>query len=170
VGDSLQAVTSHRLRVARPEHKFSCAHMTVFDDSRKERLHGHNYQLDVELELRDIGFASMVELSLVKDAAAALCDEWKEHLLLAKDNPHLEVIRWDRSELEFRLCGDRYVVPADDVLLLPIDNVTIEALAAHAAALLAERLAPRVPAGVVTALSVTVAESPGQEASCRRSF
>jgi 6-pyruvoyltetrahydropterin/6-carboxytetrahydropterin synthase len=163
-------VITHRLRVARPEHKFSCAHMTVFDDSRKERLHGHNYQLEVELELRDVAFASLVELSLIKDAAASLCDEWKEHLLLAKDNPHLEVLRWDRAELEFRLCGDRYLLPADDVILLPIDNVTIEALAAHAAALLAERLGPKVPSGVVTALSVSVAESPGQGATCRRPF
>jgi 6-pyruvoyltetrahydropterin/6-carboxytetrahydropterin synthase len=157
---------THRLRVARPEHKFSCAHMTVFDDSRKERMHGHNYQLAVELELRAIGFANLVELSLVKDAAAALCDEWKEHLLLAKDNPHFVVVRWDRSELEFRLCGDRYLLPADDVLLLPIDNVTVEALAAHAATLLRERLLPRLPAGIVTGLAVTVAESPGQEATC----
>jgi 6-pyruvoyltetrahydropterin/6-carboxytetrahydropterin synthase len=158
---------THRLRVARPEHKFSCAHMTVFDDSRKERLHGHNYTIAVELELRDIAFGSMVELALIKDCIASLCDDWKEHLLLAKDNPHFEVINWGRSELEFRLCGDRYVVPADDALLLPIDNITIEALSAHAAALLRERLVPKLPANVVTALSVTVAETPGQDATTR---
>jgi 6-pyruvoyltetrahydropterin/6-carboxytetrahydropterin synthase len=107
---------SHRHRVARAEHS-SCAHMTVFDEARKERLHGHNYQLDIELELRQIDGGRLVELSIIKDAAAALCAEWKEHLLLAKDNPHFEVLDWGRTQIEFRLCGDRYVLPTDDVLL-----------------------------------------------------
>jgi len=140
--------------------------MTVFDEARKERLHGHNYQLDVELELRQIDGGRLVELSIIKDAAAALCAEWKEHLLLAKDNPHFEVLDWGRTQIEFRLCGDRYVLPTDDVLLLPIDNVTIEALSTHAAALLLERIGPKLPAGVVTSLSVTISESPGQQATC----
>lgn len=161
---------SHRLRIARAEHKFSCAHMTVFDESRKERLHGHNYQLELELELARVDGGRLVELSILKDAAAALCAEWKEHLLLAKDNRHFEVLDWGRTEIEFRLCGDRYVMPTDDVLLLPIDNITVEALSAHAAALLVERIGPKLPAGVVTSLSVTVAESPGQSATCTLSL
>ena len=38
-----------RIHIARPEFKFSCAHMTVFPDGSKERLHGHNYIVVVEL-------------------------------------------------------------------------------------------------------------------------
>ena len=47
---------THRIRIARAEHKFSCAHMTVFADGTKERLHGHNYTiaLGVEVERVDL--------------------------------------------------------------------------------------------------------------------
>jgi hypothetical protein len=53
-------------------------------------------------------------------------------------------------------------MPRQDALLLPIDNISVEALAAHIAGLLAERLG-RPPHA--TALEVTVEESPGQGAS-----
>ena len=35
----------HRISIAREQYKFSCAHMTVFADGTKERLHGHNYTI-----------------------------------------------------------------------------------------------------------------------------
>ncbi|HUH00740.1 MAG TPA: 6-carboxytetrahydropterin synthase [Kofleriaceae bacterium] len=156
-------MATHRIHIARERYKFSCAHMTVFPDGRKERLHGHNYYLAAELELEDASFANMVEFEPIKAAMAALCDEWKERLLLAGANPHYELVRDDGIELEFRLCGERYVVPRRDALLLPIDNVSVEALSAHAAEVLLGRLALRRPP--VTGFRVVVSENPGQGAS-----
>lgn len=156
-------MATHRIHIARERYKFSCAHMTVFPDGRKERLHGHNYYLAVEVELSDARFAAMVEFEALKDAMAALCEEWKEHLLLATGNPHYELVRDDGAELEFRLCGERYVVPRKDALLLPIDNLSVEALSAHAAEILLGRLALRRPS--VVGLRVSVSENPGQGAS-----
>lgn len=142
--------------------------MTVFPDGRKERLHGHNFHLAVALELRDISFDRLVDFGPIKGAIAELCDAWKERTLLARKNPYLEVRRDTGEEIELSLCGRRYVLPREDVVLLPIDNVTVEALASHAADLLLERLA--LPREVVSALEVTVEESPGQGASCTRSL
>ena len=82
-------------------------------------------------------------------------------MLLASKNPFFELVR-DEDELEFKLCGERYVMPRQDALLLPIDNISVEALAAHVAELLAARLA----APHARSLNVTVEESPGQGASC----
>jgi len=45
---------THRILIARAEHKFSCAHMTVFPDGTKERLHGHNYTIAVAIEVAGI--------------------------------------------------------------------------------------------------------------------
>ena len=36
----------HRIFVGKDVHKFSSAHMTVFPDGSKERLHGHNFMVD----------------------------------------------------------------------------------------------------------------------------
>ena len=141
--------------------------MTVFPNGRKERLHGHNYFIELALYVRAIDFQSIIEFAVIRDAIEALCLEWKEVLLLAEHNPFFEVVSHSDAELEFRLCDQRYVVPTSDVLLLPIDNITVEGLASHIASLLAVRLGPTVldPA-LVAGIDVTVNESPGQGASC----
>lgn len=154
---------THRIRIARAEHKFSCAHMTVFADGSKERLHGHNYTVAVELDVERVELAAMIPFAPIKAALAELCAAWKEHVLLAARNPWFVVVH-DGRELEFTLCSERYVMPRQDALLLPIDNISVEALAAHVASLLRERL---VALGAqALALEVTVEESPGQGASC----
>jgi 6-pyruvoyltetrahydropterin/6-carboxytetrahydropterin synthase len=156
----------HRLTVARDQYKFSCAHMTVFPDGTKERLHGHNYQLGIALDVSDVSLAAMVPFAPLKAALGELCQAWKERLLVAVRNPHYQLVRDDGHELEFRLCGQRYVVPRGDALLLPIDNIAVEPLAAHIADLLVERLAAVLAHPHVLGLEATVEESPGQGASC----
>jgi 6-pyruvoyltetrahydropterin/6-carboxytetrahydropterin synthase len=153
----------HRIVIAREQYKVSCAHMTVFADGTKERLHGHNYSIAIALELESIAFADMVPFAPIKAALAALCVAWKEHVLVATQNPHFTLVR-DDSELEFRLCGDRYVLPRGDALLLPLDNISVEALSKHIAELLRDQLATAV-APHARSLEVTVEESPGQGAT-----
>jgi 6-pyruvoyltetrahydropterin/6-carboxytetrahydropterin synthase len=155
----------HRIRIAREQYKFSCAHMTVFPDGSKERLHGHNYTIAVALEVDSIALAAMIPFVSIKAALADLCAAWKEHVLVASHNPHLVIVRDDATELEFTLCGERYAMPRGDALLLPIDNISVEALAAHVAEILRGKLAP-VAGPHLKTLEVTVEESPGQGASC----
>jgi 6-pyruvoyltetrahydropterin/6-carboxytetrahydropterin synthase len=151
----------HRIAIAREQYKFSCAHMTVFADGTKERLHGHNYTIALALDVDSVALQAMIPFAPVKAALGELCAMWKEHVLLAANNPFFEIVRDDR-ELEFTLCGERYVMPRHDALLLPIDNISVEALAAHVAELLAARLAGMAHARTLT---VTIEESPGQGAS-----
>ncbi len=159
--------TSHRIEVQRERFKFSCAHMTVFPDGSKERLHGHNYYLGVAVELSDISFANMLAFAPLKDAIKSLCDAWRERVLIATCNPYFELVRDTEEELEFRLCGDRYVMPRRDALLLPIDNAAVEPLAAYAGQILVDSLAEVLPHGIATVLEVRLHESPGQGAICR---
>jgi 6-pyruvoyltetrahydropterin/6-carboxytetrahydropterin synthase len=161
-------LTGHRIRVARAEHKFSCAHMTVFPDGRKERLHGHNYTVAVAVDLAAIGFEHIIDFGAIKRQVAALCAEWRERTLLAERCPHLERLVRDRGEVEFVLAGRRYVVPEEDLLLLPIENTSVEALSALWTELLAERLAPALRGSAAVGLEVTIEESPGQGARSYR--
>ena len=155
----------HRIAIAREQYKFSCAHMTVFADGSKERLHGHNYTIAVELEVERVDLQAMIPFAPIKAALADLCGAWKEHVLIATKNPFFELVR-DDDELELKLCGERYVMPRQDALLLPIDNISVEALAAHVAQLLRDR----IPQAGVLSLAVTVEESPGQGARCELSL
>jgi 6-pyruvoyltetrahydropterin/6-carboxytetrahydropterin synthase len=160
----------HRIVVARAEHKFSCAHMTVFPDGRKERLHGHNYTVSVAVDLAAVGFEHLIDFGAIKRAIAAECAEWRERTLLAERSPRLERLRREGGEVEILLCGQRYVFPAGDVLILPIDNTTTEALAELWSDRLLARLAETFAGSAAVGLEVRIEESPGQGAIAYRAL
>jgi 6-pyruvoyltetrahydropterin/6-carboxytetrahydropterin synthase len=162
-----QVTRRHRVTVRRDQYKFSCAHMTVFPDGSKERLHGHNYQLGLELELTDVAFARMLPFQAIKDCLAGLCLELRERVVIAERNPLTTLVRVDAIELELTVCGKRYVFPREDVLLLPVDNVSVEGLASYFADRVLAALTPSLEPGLVTALEMWVSESPGQGSTCR---
>jgi 6-pyruvoyltetrahydropterin/6-carboxytetrahydropterin synthase len=155
----------HRIFVGQDPHKFSVAHMTVFPDGTKERLHGHNFNVSVALDLAGVAFESFLDLGILKREIARLCREWNEHLLLAERCPALAILRREPDEVEVALCGKRYVVPAEDVVFLPVDNVTVENLAVEVGRRLAERLAPELERGQVVGMEVEVREARGQGAT-----
>ena len=61
--------------------KFSCAHFLIFPDGSKERLHGHNYHVQVELagQLTDRGI--VMDFNHAKPIVRELCDALDEHWL-----------------------------------------------------------------------------------------
>ena len=93
---------------------------------------------------------------------------WDEKVLIAGDNPWLETLPAGVGEYAFRLCGKRYVLPADEVAVLEMDNVIAENLAQA----LFERFwaeltrDPAIPwRERIVAVSLRIDESPGQGAT-----
>lgn len=127
---------SWTLHIRKDNLKFSAAHMTVFPNGSKERLHGHNYQVQLEVELAAAPtLARLLDYEAFKRVLRAACDDWDERVLIAGDNPWLEWLPGADGECAFRLCGKRYLLPADEVVVLAADNITTE----HLARLLFER-------------------------------
>jgi 6-pyruvoyltetrahydropterin/6-carboxytetrahydropterin synthase len=155
--------TGFRLRLAKRDFKFSSAHFTLFADREAGALHGHNYQVEIEVEgdeLDDTGL--LVELADLKRIVRAACTEWDEKVLLPEHSPQLAIER-QGDEVVVRYGARRYVFPAVEVILLPLVNTTIELLARW----LADRLAPALP-GRLRRLVVTVGETDGQSCSYAR--
>jgi 6-pyruvoyltetrahydropterin/6-carboxytetrahydropterin synthase len=155
-----------RLHVVTDPDRLYFAHMTVYPGGRKERLHGHNFRIFLDIDLVDGSFAAMFDLDIARRALDAICARWKERLLLPAKNPYFELVR-DDAELEFRLCGARYVVPRDEAVVVPIENVSVEGVAEHVADLLAQELAAL---RAVSGIEVRVEELPGIGASRYRAF
>ncbi len=159
----------HWLIHIRKDHfKFSAAHMTVFPDGGKERLHGHNYQVELTVELIEPALTQMLSYEVFKRALKTVCDQWDEKVLIATGNPWLEALPAEDGECAFRLCGKRYVLPADEVAMLEMDNITAENLAR----LLFERFWAELTADravawreQVLAISMRIDESRGQGAT-----
>lgn len=152
------------LTLSKDAHKFSAAHMTVFADGTKERLHGHNYSVQLELELASS--EDFVEFAKVKKLLAGLCDEWDERLLLPAGSRFFKS-QAKGSETEFHLCAKRYVVPTDECVLLPVDNITVESLAEILAKKYVQTWTQEAGLPALAALQITVQETTGQSGRVR---
>ncbi len=141
--------------------KFSCAHFLIFPDGSKERLHGHNYHVDVEIE-GDLGEDGLViDFLEAKPVVRELCDSLDEHWIVPGEHPELSHETRADGSIEIRYRERRYVVPQEDVLVLPINNTSAENLSAHVGRELRARL-ERLEDVVIRRLRVAVEEAPGQ--------
>jgi 6-pyruvoyltetrahydropterin/6-carboxytetrahydropterin synthase len=154
------------LRMRREAIKFSAAHMTVFEDGTKERLHGHNYQTSLTASVKP---GALVEFRHFKEPLKRLCEAWDERVFLAAKCQQFRILKSTSESLEFRLCGVRYVLPMEEVIMLPVENITSESLAETLLALLYQAL-PKTTQKLLLSLELTVEESPGQGATARFHF
>ena len=156
---------TYSLRFGKEDFKFSAAHFTVFGEDEAEALHGHNYRVSVELSGSGVdGLEFLVPVAAAKRDIRSQCAELDEMVLLPAECPHLELVQGETVTATFG--QRRYEFPSSEVVLLPVANVTVEALAR----LFWQRLADRWGSlhDRVETLEVIVAETRGQGASYRR--
>ncbi len=154
----------HEISLGKEDMKFSSAHFTLFE-SAMERLHGHNYRVQLTLRAKTLQHGLLVDFGTVKVEARRLCAELDETLLLPGAAADLQITSRD-GEIEVRCRGKRYVLPAEDCTILPVPNVSCECLAQYFCTTLVERLHDALRSGGVVAFAATVEESPGQSGRC----
>ena len=142
--------------------KFSCAHFLIFPDGSKERLHGHNYSVQVEIEgdLSDHGL--VIDFLDAKPVVRDLCDSLDEHWLVAGEHPELKLEHHADGHSTVVYREFRYTVPTPEILVLPISNTSVENLATWFGRELKRRLSERFGDSRVRRLRVAISETPGQ--------
>ena len=128
--------------------------------------HGHNYAVSVSLEgslTEDRYVYDFVEL---KKMTKSLCDRLDHRFLLPEKSACLQTSE-ENGEVEIRFGERRYVFPQQDVLKLPLDNITAERLAQYLANELASLLAANEN---IDHIEVGVEEAPGQTAYFKRAL
>jgi 6-pyruvoyltetrahydropterin/6-carboxytetrahydropterin synthase len=119
------------LLLQKQNFKFSAAHFLIFDDQRAERLHGHNYQVKVDItvpseaDLMKQGY--FIDFNEFKKIIKARLDQWDEIVLLPKNQPDMK-FKENGPSLEVKFRDRFYVFPKNEVLLLPITNTSVEQL------------------------------------------
>jgi 6-pyruvoyltetrahydropterin/6-carboxytetrahydropterin synthase len=155
------------IHLAKEPFKFSCSHFTILSADKAERLHGHNYQLHVDIEVEDIdpklGFA--FDFNSVKPVIREFCDGLDERILIPTKSPFLKLITAADS-IEVRFGPKTYSFPLADTLQLPLTNITTEELARFAWHKLAIKLKDQAR---WTSMLVHVEETRGQGVSYSRS-
>jgi len=150
------------LHISKRALKFSAAHFTIFSATEAERLHGHNYHVQIDIWGNMGREGLIIDAGAVKRIVKSLCDELDEHMLIPGESPHISVTDLPDDHLEIRFADRRYVLPRADCRTLPVSNITIESLAAHLGTELREALRQTPQAAAMTRLRIGVEESPGQ--------
>lgn len=120
----------YRVHVSKDYLVFACAHFVIFDAHSREPLHGHNYRLSITVDgtLDDYGF--VLDFVRMKKLARRLVDSIDHRVLLAEHAPRL-TYRQDGEMLHVDYEGrPAYMLPADEVIRLPILNTTVECIGA----------------------------------------
>lgn len=150
---------TRRVSVERNRLRFAAAHFATFLGGC-EPLHGHNYDLSVELE-GDLTEDSWVwDFGKLKSATKAIADELDHKFILQRESRVLTIVETDTS-WEIAFAERSYVFPKSDVAALPIDNTTAERLAEWFAGRLLGYLDGQ-RATSVRKLTVGIEEMPGQ--------
>jgi 6-pyruvoyltetrahydropterin/6-carboxytetrahydropterin synthase len=154
------------LQLAKQNFKFSSAHFLIFDEKSAERLHGHNYQVRVEIGIPDqdgmkaTGF--FIDFNVFKKYIKSALDRWDEMVILPAQHQDMKFnTKGATLEVTFR---DRfYAFPANEVVLLPVTNTSVEQLSR----LLAEDFMKEFKTYKVSFVSVQVEETTGQGATTK---
>lgn len=159
---SAEPTESWSIQVEKDYLKFSAAHFLIFPDGTAERLHGHNYKVYVELHTALDQHGLVVNFKEIKPIIRGLCDELDEHLLIPGRHPVLTAVETTAGAIEIRYRERRYLIPVEEVIVLPISNSSAENLAAWLGRELRERMRRSWPDLRVQRLSVGIEETPGQ--------
>ena len=154
-----QMDVSRRITVKRNRLRFAAAHFATFQGGC-EALHGHNYDVTVELEGELTEDSWVWDFGAIKRATKALADELDHKFLLQRQSRVLSITEHE-AEWEVRFEQRRYVFPKEDVAVLPIDNTTAERIGEWFATGLLAFLDEAGAKNVVT-LTVGIEEMPGQ--------
>ncbi len=155
----------YQIQIKKLALKFAAAHMTVFPNGKKEALHGHNYQVAIYLNTHSAEQSKMISFGDIKKVIAGVCNHWDEKVLIATRSSKYKLIRQNAKEIEFTVCGKRYVLPKDETEMLPIDNITTERLSELFAKTIKSEIFKLCKKAKLINFSVLVEESPGQGSS-----
>jgi 6-pyruvoyltetrahydropterin/6-carboxytetrahydropterin synthase len=153
------------IRLAKENMKFSAGHFTIFSATERERVHGHNFVVEVDIEARMLGNDMCFDYGIYKDRVVALCRELNEWMILPTRSPFLQ-IEEDAEYVYAVFAGQRIPFLRSDVKLLPIENATLEAFAAWFLQRLTEDREALL-AHAIESLEVRVFSGPGQSAGRR---
>ena len=154
----------YRVKVYKEYFDFSAGHFITFG-GHCETIHGHNYRVEVLLEGENGPDFFLYNFSDLKPLVRQECEELNHKMLLAGNNSLID-LEIQNNEIQARFKDRRYVFPANEVVLLPVENTTAEQLARYLSGRIRERLlALNLPetAGL-RQIEVGVEEKPGQAA------
>ncbi|MHB1222200.1 MAG: 6-pyruvoyl trahydropterin synthase family protein [Gammaproteobacteria bacterium] len=148
------------LDIHKEEFSFSAGHFTIFSETDREPLHGHNYYVSLSFNLQ-IGHTGLAfDYRIYKKKMQALCAQLNCYFLLPSLSPYLKleddgeywIAHFNQKKLPFL---------KEDTVILPLSNITIEELSHWFLQKLLENEADFEQHGI-HGMTVSVYNGPGQ--------
>jgi 6-pyruvoyl-tetrahydropterin synthase len=153
--------TQYSIRVYKQYFNFAASHFLIFKDGSREPLHGHNYRVQIKGEACELDPDMVFDFLDIKPIVREVCNGLDHRLLLPGKNPDLSIEKQEGSYKITPPDGSVFIIPQQDVLILPISNTSAERLAIYLAheihQLVRERFQFNFPV-----LEIEVEETPGQ--------
>lgn len=136
---------------------FSAAHF-VIGHRKCERLHGHNWGVKLGLEGEPGADGMLVDFDELKKLLEKLCRKYDHRVLVPGRSPELRIVKKGKN-LRVQAHGRKFEFPVDDVVIVPVRNITVEELAKCFLQEITEKLGSR---SNISKVSLWVEEYPGQ--------
>lgn len=150
----------YQVRLRKDSLVFSAAHFITFNGNVCERLHGHNYGLEIEVDAPLDENAYVIDFIALRDSAQQIVAELDHHVLLPTKHDQISV-EVAEGEVVAKFEDRRWVFPEGDCVLLDVPNTTAEMLARYIGIKLIAKLELGIKIGY-TRLRVAVDENCGQ--------
>jgi 6-pyruvoyl-tetrahydropterin synthase len=152
------------VEVGRGEFGFSAAHAGVHD-GEFEPLHGHTYQVTLWLFGVPGDGGMLIDFGEIKTALREAIAPLRRRTMMPGRAPEV-LITSENNTLSIVAGRKRYVLPVDDVVVLPMVNTTTEAIAGY----LLERVLPCLHGYGLSTVQLEVSEAPDTSATARFDF
>ncbi len=160
-------MSAYRIHISKDNLMFASGHFVSYDGEKVEPLHGHNYRLSVTVEGPVDENAYVLNFVTLKRIMKRLADELDHRMLLPRESRLISVEVQTDGGVIARVGSRWYRFPAEDVVILPLPNTTVEMLARYVCGRLRDELDQSGEARHITALEVEVEETFGQAAIYR---
>ena len=126
------------VRLRKAVHVFCAGHFITLTDDLCEAVHGHNWLVGADVEGRPDPHGMVVDFIKLRDLLSGIVSRLDHCMLLPTQNRLLRVTTGPgpaadglagTTEVTVRFKDRRWVFPADECRLLPLENTTAEWLA-----------------------------------------
>lgn len=116
-----------KLKISGDKLTIAAAHMLSKHD-KCARLHGHNYQVEVEIEGELDHKNMVVDFGVFKSKVGDLLRRFDHKILLPIESKDFQVSVEEKQVSVISCEGRKYRFPREDVELLPLEATTVELL------------------------------------------
>ena len=107
--------------------KFSAGHFTIFSETDRETLHGHNYTIELVVTAREVSPGITFDYRLLEARLLELAQQLHLHCLIPAESPYLEISD-DDPHVAITFNKETMWLLKKDVMLLPLKNISLETL------------------------------------------